>query len=81
MKGSCEFCFKPGKRRAGPEDGLEKDVFICDVCWRLLKNPLTALPLIRGNITLSLRGKIEEKKLQKMVNRYMDGLSKWSPKN
>jgi hypothetical protein len=81
MTGSCEFCFKPGVKRAGSEDGLEKDVFVCDGCWKLLKNPITALPLIRGNVTLSLRGKMSSKKLQEMVNHYMEDLSKWQPKN
>lgn len=80
-KGRCEFCISIGDRLSGPEDGLDSDLFICKKCIKLLKNKQTALPLIRGNLTLSLRGKGDPKKNEKLINDYMDTISKWQQKN
>lgn len=78
---ACNFCFRPGKVRAGPEDGLKENEYVCDSCWKLLQDPITALPLIRGNITINLRNKMPEQQLKKLTNEFMEKLSKLKPMN
>lgn len=70
----CEYCLSSGDS-IRLEDGQE--AFVCKRCWKLLQNPVTALPLIRGNITMSLRGKVPEKDLEKTVNSFMAKISTW----
>ena len=77
QSGSCTFCHRSGPVRAGKEDGLSNEVYVCESCWRLLKNPVTGLPLIRGNLMISMRGKFPEDQLKKMVNLFMEKISKW----
>jgi len=77
----CEYCNAPGEMRAGIKDGLEKDVHVCDDCWRLLKNPVTALPLIRGHLTMKLKGQMVPANLNRMINQYMEKISGWKPRN
>lgn len=68
----CEYCGKPGRDRLG--DGKSS---VCDGCWRLLRDPRTALPLLRGHMTLSLRGKVPEAELKRKVDAFMSEVSKW----
>jgi hypothetical protein len=82
MNKPCEFCTSQGPIRVKQgEGGVKQDVHICDRCWVLLQNPLTALPLIRGNLTLALRGKVSDKTLEKQLNQFMGIISKWNKKN
>jgi len=80
-EGLCEYCSKPGIRWAGPEDGLEKEMFICRGCLKILRNPQTALPFLRGHLSMELRGQIPEQKLSQMINQFMQAISKFHPKN
>ena len=68
---NCQFC----NRSAGVRKDLE--IGVCDQCWALLQKPVTALPLIRGHLTLSLRGKMPEAELKKRVNAFMEMISTW----
>jgi hypothetical protein len=68
---NCQFC----NRLAQPRDGLETGV--CDECWQLLQKPTTALPLIRGHLTLTLRGKMPEAELKKKIDDFMGMISGW----
>lgn len=61
------------------EDGIREDVFICPSCKKLLKKPETALPLIRGRITLEHRD--EGTHMKRRINRFMEGISTWKPRN
>lgn len=79
--GGCEFCLRPGVQRAGKEDGLEKPAFVCENCWKLLKDPRTALPLIRGNVSMNLRGTMPEKQLAEMANKFLDEIRTWKARN
>lgn len=79
--GSCEFCGRPGAKLAGVEDGLESDFFACTGCRKLLSKPVTALPLIRGHLTLELRGKMSKKRLDNMMQVGMEILSKMKKKD
>lgn len=71
---TCYFCSFPGILRL-EDRGVR--TFICNGCWALLKKKETALPLIRGNLTLRLRGKIPPNKLEEILNNYMGEISKW----
>lgn len=68
---NCEYCNRQGKDRLG------NGTAVCDPCWSLLQNPQTALPLLRGHMTLTLRGKIPEAELKKKVDKFMAEVSKW----
>lgn len=76
MSGPCHYCTKPGDRVGGQEDGLNEDLFVCRLCWKLLQNPATALPLIRGDLNLSLRSS-PEKGLVSRIDRFVEELSTW----
>jgi hypothetical protein len=80
MSESCEYCGVSGVRRAGKEDGLDKDVFVCDRCWKLLKDPKTALPLLRGHLAMQLKGSVSPAKLDWMMNKYMGIVADWKAK-
>ena len=75
----CEYCGAEGKPRLSSDD-LKYDVHVCDKCWKLLKNPVTALPLIRSHLTMELRGTMDSRKLGKLLNKYMEKISKWKPR-
>ena len=51
---------------------IDENINICNNCWKLLQNPITALPLIRGDLSISLRGKMKDEDLQIAINKYMD---------
>lgn len=70
-EGSCHFCTRPGPRRGGTEDGLDGDLFVCGSCWKLLKRPETALPLLRGDASIGLRGVVPGAVAQPMVDSFM----------
>ncbi len=76
----CEFCMMEGIVRATAGDGLASDAHVCDKCWKLLQDPVTALPLLRGHLTLQLRGTMSPDKLEKALNAYMEMISKWKPR-
>lgn len=67
---NCDFCDNPGRDRG---DG----VCVCPSCWTLLRDPRTALPLIRGTVTMKLRGSVPKADLDRMVNEFMGRISGW----
>lgn len=77
----CEYCDMAGEFRAGEKDGLNKDVHVCKRCWELLKNPQTALPLIRSHLTMKLKGRMPPSELDRTMNVYMEKISKWTIRN
>jgi hypothetical protein len=77
---NCEYCDNPGILRVEKTD-KQNEVHVCDSCWKLLKNPTTALPLIRGHLVLNLRGKIPENMLEEMINKFMGIISGWQIRN
>ena len=70
----CEYCDLPGTKRAGKEDGLDGDAFVCDSCWSMLRNPTLGLQLIRGHLTLKMRNM--NKRDSASINTFMDALSR-----
>lgn len=79
-KGPCWFCSRRGDlvARKG-EDRIREDVFVCPACKKLLQRPETALPLIRGRITLEHRD--EGARMKRRINRFMESISTWKPRN
>lgn len=76
MDGPCYFCSRSGKLRIrADENPYSKDVHVCDQCWKLLQNPATALPLIRGDLSVSLRGTMPEARLKATIDKYMEKLA------
>jgi len=78
--GPCWFCSRRGDliARKG-EDKIQEDVFICLSCKKLLKKPETALPLIRGRITLEHRD--GGASMKRKIDRFMEIISTWKPMN
>lgn len=78
----CEYCGRPGELKvAKGEGGIDKDVFVCNGCWRLLKDPRTALPLLRGHLTLNQRNAADPKQSAALLNKFMEVISTWKPRN
>ena len=75
--GPCEYCSRPGDRISGTEDGLTKDLFVCQQCMALLRDPKVGLQLVRGNVTLALRGTGQDRDDKKRIDRFMEMLSGW----
>jgi len=61
----CNYCKKPGRERI-------PDIYVCNGCWKILQDPKTALPFLRGHLTLELRGSIPEHTLKKQINIFME---------
>lgn len=82
-KGICSFCNSEGLKRADQSDGLPGPVYVCGMCWELLKKPETGLPFIRGNLLASLRNErgTSRTDLEKNVNSFMGKISVWKLKN
>lgn len=81
MSKECMYCLAEGRVRATKEDGVDSDVHVCESCWLLLKNPKTALPLIRGHLAMSLKGSVPQATLDRMINAYMGKIAAWKPRN
>lgn len=78
--GPCWFCDRPGPLVApAGEDGVPQDVFLCAPCKKLLQKRETALPLLRGRLSLSSRG--GGAAAQKRIDRFIELMSSWEAKN
>lgn len=78
--GKCEYCGREGEKRAGPEDGLAENAYACAHCWRLLQNPVTAVALLRGHLSLEMRGVVEPEEAGKLVSSFVKNVSGWRPR-
>jgi hypothetical protein len=81
MNNQCQYCIKTGKLRVSKDESplLEEDVYVCDYCWALLKNPATAMPLIRGHLSLTQGREMPEKQFSKILEQFMETISKFKP--
>jgi hypothetical protein len=68
----CNYCDRTGKECIPGDD----PAYVCDGCWKILQNPITALPFLRGHLTLELRGKVPEHLLKKQINTFMEHAAK-----
>ena len=82
LNGPCEYCFRESPRRVkAGEDGSDRDMFVCPMHWKLLQDPRTAVPLIRGTLASRLRGKAPASYLTRLIDSYVSKLKKLKPKN
>jgi len=83
MKSRCQYCTKMGTLRVSKNESpeLTEDIYVCNSCWILLKNPATALPLIRGHLSLTHGREVPEKQFKEFMNKYMEFLSTFKPTN
>ena len=83
MKDKCIYCNRSGVLRVEKERAqfpIPRDIYVCDMHWNLLKDPKTAIPLIRGHLSLELRGTDNKDYLEKKVDKFVDFISEWKPK-
>ena len=81
MNGPCHFCRQTNSPPRVGEGEPHPELHVCKGCWSLLKNPSTALPLLRGHLTLELRGKLGAHELKEMLESWMKVVSSWRPRN
>lgn len=78
MKQKCLYCPNDGDVVVTMEEsGLRQNVCVCPECMQLLKNPNTAFALIRGSLTLRLRGKMPPDELKKRIDDFISMLYTW----
>lgn len=80
-QGLCEYCTRNGPERVPVSHEVSKPIYVCETCWKMLKEQKTALPLIRGNLSLRLRGKISKEAFKEMADRFFQEISTWKPRN
>lgn len=56
---------------SGPEDGLEEDMFLCGQCTKTLQHPVMGPQLVRGKLTVTLRGTGRDQDVKKNIDRFM----------
>lgn len=72
----CEYCERPAPVISRAEENeIGEDVRVCGVCMNLLKDPATALPLIRGH--LSIEGRHQGPHFRNRLEDFMGVISKW----
>jgi hypothetical protein len=71
---NCMYCTRDGKERM--DLTKEESAVVCDSCWKLLRDPKTALPFLRGHLTLQLRGTMPAVELERRINIFMAHLTK-----
>jgi hypothetical protein len=77
----CMFCLRgPAPVRATAEETGSDEARACDSCWKLMKDPRTALPLMRGHLTLTLRGS-GDPELEERIQSFMDIVKDFRPKS
>lgn len=60
----CDYCGEPTDRTV---EAVGTDVPVCVRCGVLLSSPLTGARLIRGHLCMRLRGKMDDRRLKRMV--------------
>lgn len=75
--GPCEYCGRDSK--AIYDESQNMSVHVCNACLNLLKNPETALPLIRGH--LSIEGRSAGPGFKRQLDKFMEMIAEWHSKN
>jgi hypothetical protein len=84
MTGPCLFCDKPSPLRVKANTvENNRDLHVCDMHWKILQNPHTALPFLRGVSMMQLqRDEIKyDGTVKKLVEGYFDSIAKWKKQN
>lgn len=61
----CEYCYSPGA------PAVSEEAHVCASCFRLLKDPVLGLRLLRGHMTMRLRGTGPEPRVRRTVEAAM----------
>lgn len=61
-------------------EGATDDAYVCDQCWELLKNPVTAVPLLRGHVSIHLRETMAPDKVKALTEDFVRRIAKWRPR-
>lgn len=69
----CEYCQMPTGRQIGTK---EIQVFLCEKCELLLKDPDCAMRLLRGHLSMKLRGTDSEEALTELIENGLQELKK-----
>ena len=80
-KGTCTYCNRKGPVRIAAEENDGKALYVCDVHWKLLQNPKTAIPLIQGTLSAQLRGSVPELILKVQMDRFLKVMKSMKSKN
>jgi len=75
VTGPCIYCSTAEAPERVP--GSAQPSHVCRGCWRILQDPKTALPFLRGHLTLQLRGTVPEHELEGRINAFMGRVSAW----
>ena len=81
MTGRCLYCTNEAPVRVTAEEsGMDSDLRVCRMHWGILKNPITAMPFLRGVAASRLRGLPDsESKLNEVLDSYMSKLAEMKP--
>ena len=82
MTGNCTFCGKTGLVRVRKgENNCPEDMAVCEMHWKILKNPSTALPFLKGVTMAEIRFRSQDKENDlKTAEIMFESISKWRPK-
>lgn len=75
---TCNFCQLPTQRQVGT---TEIPVYLCEKCESLLKNPESAMRLLRGHLSMKLRGTATEEQLEQLIEKGIEALQQFGIKN
>ena len=64
-KSNCDYCSLPTNNQVGTS---EIHVYMCEKCELLLKDPELAMRLIRGHLSMKLRGTASSEALEKLID-------------
>ena len=71
MNANCDYCLMQTDHQVGTS---EIPVYLCEKCELLLKDPEFAMRLIRGHLSMKLRGTNSEEELEKLINNGIEAL-------
>ena len=74
---NCEYCLLTTGRQVGTP---EIPVYLCEKCELLLKDPEFAMRLIRGHLSMKLRGTASEEELEKLISSGIEALQQFGTK-
>lgn len=80
MTNKCTYCKRAGSLRVSAnESPLNQDIYVCDMHWNVLKDPKSALPFLRGSLSMNMRGSEDPTELQARIDKFMNIVKSWKP--
>lgn len=75
---NCDYCGDPTERTV---EAMGERVPVCPRCGVLLASPMTGPRLIRGHVTMKLRGRVGNAQLKKLLDQAMPFFDAMKRKN